>query len=323
MAERDFYKSLGVARTATEAEIRKAYKALARKFHPDKNPGNAQAEEKFKEVSQASDVLLNKKKRQLYDEFGEVGLKDGFNPDTFRQYRARQNDGGFGGGRDMGDLEDLLGGLRGAGGRGGGGFGGFQDFMGGEAVQELFRRNSRGARQAPKPELVSEISLEFVEALRGGEREILLTIPGESEPRVLKVRFPAGMKEGGQIRLRGQGLNGGDVVLKVHVQEHTYFRVEGDDLLLQMPVTVGEAYRGGKIQVPTLDGDVTLTLPRGAKSGAKLRLRGKGVPKGDGAGDLIVTVVIRLPDAQDEEIDRLVGELDAFYRENVRAGIKL
>jgi curved DNA-binding protein len=322
MAERDFYKSLGVARTASEAEIRKAYKALARKFHPDKNPGNAQAEEKFKEVSQASDVLLNKKKRQLYDEFGEVGLKDGFNPDTFRQYRARQSDPGFGGGRDLGDLEDLLGGLRGAGGRGGGGFGGFQDFMGGEAVQELFRRNSRGSRPAHKPELVSEIALEFVEALRGGEREILLTIPGESEPRVLKVRFPAGMKEGGQIRLRGQGLNGGDVVLKVHVQEHPYFKVEGDDLLLQMPVTVGEAYRGGKIQVPTLDGDVTLTLPRGAKSGAKLRLRGKGVPKGEGAGDLIVTVVIRLPDGQDEEIDRLVGELDAFYRENVRAGIK-
>lgn len=323
MAERDFYKTLGVPRTATEAEIRKAYKALARKHHPDKNPGNAQAEEKFKEIAHASDVLMHKKKRQLYDEFGEVGLKEGFNPDTMRQYRSRQGapGGGFTGQGDLGDLEDLFGGLRGAGNRGG--FGGFQDFMGGDAVQELFRRNGRTARQAPKSELVSEISLEFVEALRGGEREILLSIPGEKEPRVLKVRFPAGMKEGGQIRLRGQGLNGGDVVLKVHVQEHPFFRVEGDDLLLQLPVTLGEAYRGAKLPVPTLDGEVTLSLPRGAKSGAKLRLRGKGVPRGEGAGDLIVTVLIRLPEGQSEELEHAVAEVEKLYADSPRAGIKL
>ncbi|HEY2735602.1 MAG TPA: DnaJ domain-containing protein, partial [Polyangiales bacterium] len=122
MAERDFYKILGVPRTATEAEIRKAYRALARKFHPDKNPGNPQAEEKFKDVSHASDVLLNKKKRALYDEFGEIGLKEGFNADQARQYRSRPSSGGgpgFGSPGDLGDLEDLLGGLRGARGKGG------------------------------------------------------------------------------------------------------------------------------------------------------------------------------------------------------------
>jgi curved DNA-binding protein len=325
MAERDFYKSLGVARTASEADIRKAYKNLARKYHPDKNPGDVKAEEKFKEVSHARDVLLNKKKRQLYDEFGEMGLKEGFNPDAFRQYRSAQSrDAGFGGARDISDLEDLLGGLRGGAGRGG--FGGFQDFIGGETVQELFRRGARGGgarQQPPRSELVSEISLDFIEALRGGEREVQLSLPGEAEPRLLKVRFPPGIKDGGQIRLRGQGLNGGDVVLKVHVGEHPFLKREGDDLLLQLPVTVGEAYNGAKVPVPTLDGEVSLALPRGAKSGAKLRLRGKGVPRADGAGDLIVTVLIRLPDTRDEETDKAVVELERHYTESPRTAIKL
>jgi DnaJ-class molecular chaperone len=325
MAERDFYKTLGVARTASEAEIRKAYKNLARKHHPDKNPGDAKAEEKFKEIAHASDVLLHKKKRQLYDEFGEMGLKEGFNADAFRQYRAagQARDSGFGGGvRDISDLEDLLGGLRGAGGSRGG-FGGFQDFIGGETVQELFRRGGgRGPRQQPKSELVSEITLEFIEALRGGEREIQLSLPGESEPRLLKVRFPQGIKDGGQIRLRGQGLNGGDVVLKVRVDEHPFLKREGDDLLLQLPVTVGEAYAGAKVPVPTLDGDVSLALPRGAKSGSKLRLRGKGVPRAEGAGDLIVTILVRLPEARNEELDKAVAELERHYGESPRANIK-
>ena len=332
MAERDFYKILGVPRTATDAEIRKAYKSLARKYHPDRNPGDKQAEEKFKDISHASDVLLNKKKRQLYDEFGEIGLKEGFNPDTYRQYRSAASGGAAGsaGFRDLSDLEELLGGLRGAAGRAPGGFGGFQDLMGGEAVQELFRRGraqsppSSSSRPPPqRSELVSEISLTFVEALQGGDREILLSIPGESEPRMLKVRFPAGIKEGGQIRLRGQGLHGGDVVLKVHVAEHPYFKVDGDDLLLQLPVTVGEAYRGAKIPVPTPAGEVSLTLPKGAKSGAKLRLRGKGIPKGENPGDLIVTILIRLPEAQSEDLERLTGEIDKAYKDSPRAGIKL
>ena len=331
MAERDFYKILGVSRTATEAEIRKAYKALARKYHPDKNPGNKAAEEKFKDIAHARDVLLNKNKRQLYDEFGELGLKEGFNADAFRQYRGGGVPGGGGGfnPRDLSDLEELLGGLRGGfGGFGGkgGGFGGFQDFVGGETVQELFRQGGKGGRggpQPPKREVVSEVSLGFLEALRGGEREILLAIPGEPEPKALKVRFPAGVKDGGQIRLRGQGVGGGDVVLKIHVEPHALLRREGDDLHMVVPVTVGEAYRGAKIGVPTLDGEVSLTLPRGAKSGAKLRLRGKGVQRADGSGDLIVTVQIRLPDTQTEAAERAVQELESLYTESPRSGLKI
>lgn len=331
MAERDFYKVLGVPRTATEAEIRKAYKALARKYHPDKNPGNQAAEEKFKDIAHARDILLNKQKRQLYDEFGELGLKEGFNADAFRQYRG--GGGAPGGGfnpRDLSDLEELLGGLRGGfGGMGGkgapGGFGGFQDFVGGETVQELFRQGMRGAGRAaqPKREVVSEVSLGFLEALRGGEREILLAIPGEAEPRAMKVRFPAGVKDGGQIRLRGQGVSGGDVVLKIHVEPHAVLRREGDDLHMMVPVTVGEAYRGAKVGVPTLDGEVSLSLPRGAKSGAKLRLRGKGVPRAEGAGDLIVTVQIRLPEVQSEAAEHAVQELENLYAESPRAGLKI
>jgi curved DNA-binding protein len=324
MAERDFYKILGVPRTASESDIRKSYKTLARKYHPDKNPGNAAAEEKFKDVAHARDVLLNKKKRQLYDEFGELGLKEGFNPDSFRQYRSAGEPHAGGGFRDLSDLEDLLGGLRGAGFGRSGGFGGFQDFMGGETVQELFRGGRRGSVKTQKPELVSEVTLRFAEALRGGEREILLAVPGEKDPRSLKVRFPAGVKDSGQIRLRGQGIDGGDVVLKIHVEEHPFLRREGDDLHLVLPITVGEAYRGAKVGVPTLDGEVSLTLPKGAKSGAKLRLRGKGVPKPNGAGgDLIVTLQLRIPEGTSTELDQAVDRLDALYEGNPRSGIKI
>ncbi|MET0385207.1 MAG: J domain-containing protein [Polyangiales bacterium] len=328
MAERDFYKILGVSRTASEADIRKAYRTLARKYHPDKNPGNKAAEDKFKDISHARDILLNKKKRELYDEFGELGLKEGFDADAFRQYRGGRaaGGGGFGGGRDLSDLEELLGGLRGAGFGGRGGFGGFQDFVGGETVQELFRQGARGARggaPAQKPETTSEVSLGFIEALRGGEREILLAFPGEKDPRSLKVRFPAGVKDGGQIRLRGQGIGGGDVVLKIHVEPHALLRREAEDLHLVVPVTVGEAYRGAKVSVPTLDGEVSLTVPRGAKSGAKLRLRGKGVPRGEGAGDMIVTIQVRLPEVENEAADQAIEELEKLYPASPRAGMKL
>lgn len=320
MAERDFYKTLGVPRTASESEIRKAYKNLARKYHPDKNPGDKQAEERFKAVAHASDVLLNKKKRDLYDEFGEVGLKDGFNPDAFRQYRS----GSSASARDITDFEDLLNGLRGAGRGGPAGFGGFQDFMGGEAVQELFRRGGAKQKRSNRADVVSEITLGFVEAMRGGEREIQLLVPGEGGARTMKVRIPAGVKDGGQIRLRGQGIDGGDAVLRIHVEDHEHFRRSGDDLILELPVTAGEAYSGAKVSVPTLDGEVSLTIPKGSRSGRKLRLRGKGAAKPDGAqGDMIVTLMIQLPTETSADVERLVKELESHYDGSPRTGLKL
>jgi len=326
MAERDFYKILGVPRNASEADIRKAYRALARKYHPDKNPGSKAAEEKFKDISQARDVLLNRKKRQLYDEFGELGLKEGFDPDAFRQYRSGgpAGPGGFNA-RDLSDLEELFGGLRGGFGRSGfGGSGGFRDFVGGNAVEDLFQgaRAGRGGSTA-RPEVSAELSLGFLEAIRGSEQEITIAIPGERELRKLKVRVPAGVRDGGKIRLRGQGTNGGDVVLKIHVEDHPLLRREGDDLHLTVPVTVGEAFHGGKVAVPTLDGEVALTLPRGTKSGAKLRLRGKGVQRGEIPGDMIVTVQIRLPEVQNPAAESAVDELEKLYTENPRSDLKL
>lgn len=321
MTDRDFYKVLGVARTASETEVRKAYRSLARKYHPDRNAGNKQAEERFKEIGQAGDVLLHKKKRDLYDEFGEIGLKEGFSPDTFRQYRGRSGGRGAQGSGSIPDFEDLFGGAAG----GGGGWpGGFTEFRGG-SVEDILRgarRRQQHEQARPKPELVSELTLGFVEALRGGERMLQLVVPGEG-PRELRVRIPPGVKDGGQIRLRGQGMEGGDLVVKMHVEEHPCFRREGDDLLLNLPVTVGEAYGGAKIAVPTPEGEVTLTVPKGAASGAKLRLRGKGVKAGASVGDLIVTLLVRLPDATDDETAKLVAELDKKYGESPRAGIKL
>jgi DnaJ-class molecular chaperone len=159
--------------------------------------------------------------------------------------------------------------------------------------------------------------------MRGGEREIQLGIPGEPAPRIMKVRIPPGVRDGGQIRLRGQGIAGGDAVLKIRVEEHPFFRRDADDLLLNLPVTVGEAYFGAKVSVPTLDGEVSLTVPKGAQSGTKLRLRGKGVPKSDGAGDLIVTLMVRLPDTRDDETEERMRELEKKYEKPVRGEIKL
>jgi curved DNA-binding protein len=333
MAERDYYGVLGVPRTATATEIRKAYRELARKYHPDKNPGNKAAEERFKEVGQARDVLLNDKKRSLYDEFGETGLREGFNPDAYRQYRAYSGGGRAGGGRSPfggrgPTIEDLFSGFRGGGGEQGGfgGFGGFGDVGQAGGFEELLNRAAQrrqGAAAQPKPDLVSDLTLGFIDALTGVERQIELHMPGSAQTRELKVRVPPGVKDGGQIRLRGQGLDGGDLVLRIHVEEHAFLRREDDDLHMALPITVGEAFRGAKINVPTPSGEVTLSVPKGVKSGAKLRLRGKGVAHGKETGDLIVTLQIRLPDRSDEQASRVIDELEALYGAGPRADLKL
>jgi curved DNA-binding protein len=325
MTGRDLYEILGVKRSATEQEIRKAYRELARKYHPDRNPGNKQAEERFKEASYASEILLNKEKRALYDEFGENGLREGFNPETYRRYQqyaqARGQGGGGGGGfAGFGGLEDLLnqaargGGGGGAGSSSDGGWGGrFQDIFGGADVSDIFGMG-RGGRQRAR-DTVSDVTIDFMDAVRGMETELALQAPGEAA-RNVKVRIPPGVRDGGRIRLRGQGVEGGDLVLRVHVREHPYYKREGDDLLLDLPVTAGEAYHGAKVQVPTPSGAVTLRIPARAQSGQRLRLRGKGVKRGDHQGDLIVQLEIVLPSS--EQAAEHVDALEALYGEPVR-----
>lgn len=320
MPERDLYKILGVSRTATAKEIRTAYRNLARKYHPDRNPGNKEAEERFKDASYASEVLLNDEKRKLYDEFGEVGLREGFNADAYRQYtrygqggagaagRAEGGVGGFGGG-GFGGLEDLFEQI--AGRRGGASWSGsLEDLFGGAAAA-----GSRPRERAKRPDVKAEVTISFADAVRGAERELSFQFQGEP-PRTIKVRIPAGVRDGGRVRLREQGPNGADLVLDVHVQEHPFFRREGNDLLLDLPVTAAEAYRGARVQVPTPEGPVTLRIPPRVRGGSKLRLRGRGVRMGSEVGDLIVQVAIVLPDA--DALDSAIDSLESAYKEPVR-----
>jgi curved DNA-binding protein len=317
MADRDLYAILGVSRSATDKEIRKAYRELARKHHPDRNPNNKEAEERFKDASFASEVLLNHDKRGIYDEFGEIGLREGFNPEAFRRYQERASGSRDGGVSGFGSLEDLLGQM---GNRGGGGpwGGSLQDLFGGEVADTIF--GGPGGGRSRKRDLVSEVTIEFSEAVRGAEREMSIAEPGQA-PRTIKVRIPAGVRDGGRVRLRRQGQDGGDLVLHVRVKEHPHFKREGNDLLLDLPITVGEAYRGAKVAVPTPDGVVSVRIPKGVRGGAKLRLRGKGVRQGSAVGDLIVHVEIVLP--KSELIADAVDAIEKGYDTPVREDISL
>lgn len=334
MTSSDLYAVLGVSRTATPDELKKAYRKLARKHHPDVNPGNRAAEEKFKQISAAFEVLSDPQKRKLYDEFGDDAVRIGFDADkarAYRQWRTQPGDnsnafGGFdftdfgdfasraGGPRGFGfDLGDLLGDL--FGGRGGqrargGGFGGFAQ---------------RGG------DVESEISIPLPDALRGAERELSVNKSGGVTR--LKVRIPAGVEDGQKIRLGGQGMPGaaggppGDLFLRVRIEPHPFLRREGRDLHLDLPVTVAEAMLGARVDVPTFTGQVKLTIRAGSQGGSVLRLRGKGVPPHDhhAAGDLLVHLVVRVPQlgAPNEVAERAARALDSLYTGDVRDEIKL
>lgn len=324
MTEGDLYGVLGVPRSASEAEIRKAYRKIARESHPDRNPDNPEAEARFKKASYASEVLLNGKKRKLYDEFGEAGLRDGFDPEAFRARRSA----GFRGG-DVGiNLEDILRAAGGAQGQGSSPFGGGAA-AGPDIMEAIFGGRAGGVRGArahagPRPrDLLAEIEIGFVEALEGVEKELSLAHHAGAKPRTLRVRIPQGVRDGGKVRLRGQGSDGGDLVLTVHVAKHPFFEREDDDLLLSLPVTVGEAMQGAKVPVPTPAGEVALRVPARVKSGAKLRLRGKGVKRGDKQGDLLVTVLVQVPEDATEKAEALAAEIDALYHHPVRRDLKL
>ena len=303
MADRDFYEVLGVSRGATPDEIKKAYRELAKELHPDRNPGDQDAEERFKEVSGAYSVLSDDKKRALYDEFGEVGLRDGFDPGTYRA-ATHAGAGGFGGfgGVDFGEV--FRGGGVDLGGQGGATFNvNLEDLFGGRGRGRGYARVPRRGR-----DLESEVTIDFREAVLGCTRE--LSLRSSHGERTLKVRIPGGVKNGGKIRLRGQGGPGadggpnGDLVLHVHVRRHPYFSVKGKQLHVKVPVTPLEAYAGAKVSVPTPGGMVQLTIPRGSQNGTKLRLRGKGLEaKGKPAGDLIAHLEVRLPDGGRTEVE--------------------
>lgn len=317
MADRDFYKILGVSRSASPEEIKKAYRALARELHPDRNPGNEQAEERFKEVSNAYGVLSDPEKKKLYDEFGEMGLREGFDPEAYQA--ATQGYGGFGG-FDFGDIFS-----GGAGGRGGAQHFEFNldDLLGGRGRrgQAYARIPRRGA------DLQSEVTVEFRDAVLGCTKELSLR-SAEGE-KTIKVRIPPGVRNEGKIRLRGQGGKGadggpdGDLVLKVHVRKHPYFSMRGKQLHITVPVTPLEAYAGAKVSVPTPYGKVQLSIPPGSQSGAKLRLRGKGIERKNDRGDLIAHLDVVLPEPGKESVRKALETVQGEFEGDPRRDLAL
>lgn len=327
MAERDLYAELGLKKGASKDEIKKAYRKLARELHPDRNPNNAKAEERFKRVAYANDVLSDDRKRALYDEFGEVGLREGFDADSARAMRGRAR--GVGGDPSGFGFEEIFaGGNR----KSRSGFGGTLEDLFGGGIEELFGRSGFGGRTTTgvpgkAPDQESEIRVSFEEALQGVEKELNVTEAGRQ--RSIRVRIPAGVVDGGKVRLRGQGAQSGtplagDLVLTIRVNDHKLFRREGADLHLDVPVTLSEAWKGASIKVPTPDGEVSLKLPARVQSGGKLRLKGKGVQRREGGrGDLFVHVQLRLPDGHDHaRIEKALSELDSQYLVDVRSELK-
>jgi curved DNA-binding protein len=306
----ELYDLLGVSRTASEDEITKAYRKLARQYHPDRNPGDKAAEAKFKDISAAYEILSDKQKRTQYDQFGAGG--PGF-PNG-----AGQGGFHFGGGPggfqsiDPETAERLFGQFFGGGGGAGGGspFGDIGDLFGGAARGRS--AGGRRARQRAAPQAVeAEVTIPFTTATLGGR--VSLAIDG----REIEVKVPAGFEDGKTLRLGGQGPGGADVHLKVHVAPHPYFRREGNDLVLAVPLSLPEAVLGGKVDVPTLDGGkLTVTIKPGTSSGTRLRVRGQGI-KG---GDLYIEAKVMVPAPADERSRELIEELAKLNPQRPRVG---
>jgi curved DNA-binding protein len=321
MAE-SFYDVLGVTKTADADAIKKAYRKLAKDLHPDRNPGNKKAEERFKKVNRAFDALGDPKKRALYDEFGEESLNAGFDPEKVRAYKnwaSSQGRGGGGGGDPFAQgvrLEDLFGNTRG---------GGATEV--GDLFGDLFGRASRRRGPQKGQDLESEVTVDFASAVRGTTLELH---PRGGEGAAVTVRIPAGADEGSRVRIAGQGAPSpgggppGDLILEIHVQPHPQFRREGDDLHLSVPITVAEAYNGAKVKVPTIEGYVSLKVPPKSQSGTVVRLRGKGVAKrGRPEGDLYVHFEVQVPTQDDPKLAALIDQLAAFQTEDPRVKLAL
>ena len=289
----DPYQILGVAKDASSDAIRKAYRKLAKELHPDLNPGDKAAEERFKAIQAAHDLLKDPEKRARFDR-GEIDASGQERAQHSYRYRDFA-DAGAGhpynsnaGYADMGDMGGI-----------------FADLFGGRGG-----RRGGGSAQMRGRDVRYQFTVDFLDAINGTRSR--LTMPDGS---ALDLTIPPGLRDGQTLRLKGKGEPGlggapaGDAMVEVHVRPHKLFRRDGDDLEIELPVTLGEAVLGGKVKVPTPDGPVTMSVPKGASSGQRLRLKGKGAPRGQGGakaggarGDLYVTLQIRLPDRIDDEL---------------------
>jgi curved DNA-binding protein len=304
MEYRDYYQTLGVNRDASEKDIRKAFRKLARKYHPDVNPGDGQAEEKFKEINEAYEVLSDPEKRSKYDQLGS-------------SYQQWQRMGGQPGGFDWSNWANN--------GQPGGFRVEYMDAdMGGDLFSDFFRNIFGGMRSDPRQQRTSAR-----QPLRGQDQEVTADITLEDAyqgttrsvqlgGRTLKVKIPAGAREGTRVRLREQGGRGyaggqsGDFYMNVHMVDHPLFQRDGDDLHIDLRVPLYTAVLGGTVQVPTMAGDVSLRIQPGTQSGAVIRLRGKGMPKlrqPDQYGDLYTHILVQVPTELSNEEKRLFENL--------------
>jgi curved DNA-binding protein len=312
MEYKDYYKILGVPRSATDKEIKAAFRKLARKYHPDVNKGDKKSESRFKEINEANAVLSDPEKRSRYDALG---------PD-FANYRPPPAGARGGGGRstvdfggDVGGFSDFFrtifgGGFGGGGGGGesGGGFGGFEEIFG--------RATGRGAPRPPQGQDVeAEVDLTLDEVLRGTTRTVRL---GEgTDTRTVEVKIPAGVRDGARVRASGEGVGApggprGHLYMRVRVRPHPQFERKGDDLHTTFTVPVTTAVLGGEAEVPTLEGPVGIKVPPGSKPGRVFRLRGKGLPRMESPGqrgDLFATLQVELPSELPPRAKELFEEL--------------
>ncbi len=318
----DHYETLGVSRQSTPEEIQKAYRQMARKHHPDLNPNDAKAKEKFQQVQAAFDVLNDPQKRELYDRYGNAyetfgGGGGGSRPSG----NPWAGGGGPGAGGFEVNLDDLFGG--GAGMGGGSGAGGFADLF-----KTFKQRNNKRAAPTKGQNIEHTLTVPFATSVLGGEAHISLQrVDGEIES--LRVKIPAGIESGKKIRLRGKGEESesggvaGDLLIKVDVAPHPHFRRQGNRLDVRVPVTLAEAVGGAKIDLPTPNGTITLTVPPGTSSGSKLRVKGQGVKHSNGeVGDLFAEVLVVIPkDLAAEDRTELLEVLKK-YPQNPRAELR-
>src|ERR1051326_666187 len=302
MADRDYYDILGVKKSASEEEIKKSYRNLAKKFHPDKNKGNKDAENKFKEISEAYAVLSDKEKRAQYDRLGR---------EAFSGFRGAG--GGAGGANPFGgfDFSQFAEQFGGGGTRRkrAGGSGGFTDIF-----SDLFGGGGAQGFEMPEQEIEAELTIEFRDAVLGTTME--LTVNGDR----IKVKIPEGVAEGQRIRVSRKGAPA--IQILVHVKPHAFYERRGDDIYIDLPITIGEALRGGEVEVPTIRGAVRARIPAGTQGGQTFRISGKGVKrkgKDAGYGDHYYKVQVMVPkSAPSDAIDAIEGA----YADNPRANLR-